>query len=46
LEAMKMEHQLRAQRDGVIAELLCREGDQVSQGAPLVRFLESTEAAS
>ena len=45
LEAMKMEHQLRAQQDGTIAELLCREGEQVSQGAPLVRFLESAEAA-
>lgn len=38
LEAMKMEHVLRADRDGMIEALQCRQGEQVSQGAMLVRF--------
>jgi 3-methylcrotonyl-CoA carboxylase alpha subunit len=42
LEAMKMEHQLRAERDGVIEALQCKQGEQVSQGAVLVRFAEET----
>jgi 3-methylcrotonyl-CoA carboxylase alpha subunit len=41
LEAMKMEHQLRAERDGVIEALQCRQGEQVSQGAVLVRFADA-----
>lgn len=44
LEAMKMEHSLLAARDGVVAEVLASEGDQVEAGAPLVR-LEAEEAA-
>ncbi|ETA53021.1 biotin carboxylase N-terminal domain-containing protein [Ponticoccus alexandrii] len=43
LEAMKMEHTMTAARDGVIAEVLVAEGDQVEAGAPLVR-LEEVEA--
>ena len=42
LEAMKMEHQLRAERDGIIEALQCKQGEQVSQGAVLVRFAEET----
>ena len=42
LEAMKMEHQLRAERDGVIEALQCKQGEQVSQGTVLVRFAEET----
>ncbi|MBC7132602.1 MAG: acetyl/propionyl/methylcrotonyl-CoA carboxylase subunit alpha [Roseovarius sp.] len=42
LEAMKMEHSLLAARDGVVAEVLARPGDQVSAGAALVR-LEAEE---
>ncbi|MEP5630483.1 MAG: acetyl/propionyl/methylcrotonyl-CoA carboxylase subunit alpha [Tateyamaria sp.] len=38
LEAMKMEHALLAQRDGVIAEVLAQDGDQVSAGTALVRL--------
>ena len=38
LEAMKMEHTLKAPRDGVIAEMLASSGDQVSNGALLVQF--------
>jgi len=36
VEAMKMEHQLKALRDGVIAEVLAKEGDQVAIRAKLV----------
>ena len=32
LEAMKMEHTLTAPRDGVVAEVLAREGSRVSDG--------------
>jgi 3-methylcrotonyl-CoA carboxylase alpha subunit len=38
LEAMKMEHSLLAARDGVVAEVLARAGDQVSAGAALIRL--------
>ena len=38
LEAMKMEHAITATQDGTIAELLVSEGDQVEQGALLVRM--------
>ena len=40
LEAMKMEHSLTASRDGVVAEVLARPGDQVEAGAPLIRLEE------
>ena len=47
LEAMKMEHALLAARDGVVAEVLAAEGDQVEAGAALVRLeAEETEAAA
>jgi 3-methylcrotonyl-CoA carboxylase alpha subunit len=36
LEAMKMEHSLTAPRDGVVAEVLARVGDQVVDGAKLL----------
>ncbi|WP_435258584.1 biotin carboxylase N-terminal domain-containing protein [Thioclava sp. FR2] len=42
LEAMKMEHTLRAARDGVVAEVLVSEGSQIEAGAALVR-LEAKE---
>ncbi|WP_299962774.1 biotin carboxylase N-terminal domain-containing protein [uncultured Roseobacter sp.] len=38
LEAMKMEHGLVAARDGVVAEVLAAEGDQVAAGAALIRL--------
>jgi 3-methylcrotonyl-CoA carboxylase alpha subunit len=38
LEAMKMEHTLRALRDGIVAEVLTTEGAQVTQGATLIRL--------
>jgi len=36
LEAMKMEQQIIAPHDGVVARLLCCEGDQVTAGTELV----------
>ncbi|WP_282094517.1 acetyl/propionyl/methylcrotonyl-CoA carboxylase subunit alpha [Epibacterium ulvae] len=38
LEAMKMEHALLSARDGAVAEVLVREGEQVEAGAALVRL--------
>ena len=38
MEAMKMEHTLHAPRDGVVAEVLFRVGDQVPEGAELLRL--------
>ncbi len=43
LEAMKMEHSLEAARDGVVAEVLCSDGDQVEAGAPLIRLEDEEE---
>ncbi len=43
LEAMKMEHTLVAPRDGVLAEVNVREGDQVIDGAVLVALLPAAE---
>jgi len=38
LEAMKMEHEIKAPHDGTVARLPYRVGDQVEAGAPLVEF--------
>jgi len=38
MEAMKMEHTIVAPGDGVVSELLYAVGDQVAEGAELVRF--------
>jgi 3-methylcrotonyl-CoA carboxylase alpha subunit len=38
MEAMKMEHTIVAPADGVVAELLYGLGDQVAEGAELLRF--------
>ncbi|MFV0291788.1 MAG: biotin carboxylase N-terminal domain-containing protein [Paracoccus sp. (in: a-proteobacteria)] len=40
LEAMKMEHTLRAARDGLVAEVLASPGDQVEAGAALICLAE------
>lgn len=42
LEAMKMEHSIRAPHAGVIKALYCQEGEMVSEGSALVE-LESAE---
>jgi biotin carboxyl carrier protein len=41
LEAMKMEHQIVAPRDGRIAAVHCREGELVQSGVELVALEES-----
>ncbi|WP_386625857.1 acetyl/propionyl/methylcrotonyl-CoA carboxylase subunit alpha [Sulfitobacter geojensis] len=46
LEAMKMEHALLAARDGIVAEVLATEGDQVEAGAALVRLEAEAEEAA
>jgi 3-methylcrotonyl-CoA carboxylase alpha subunit len=38
MEAMKMEHSIRAPADGVVAEIFYGVGDLVDGGAELVRF--------
>ncbi|RJE79762.1 acetyl/propionyl/methylcrotonyl-CoA carboxylase subunit alpha [Paracoccus sp. JM45] len=43
LEAMKMEHSLLATRDGIVAEVLAKDGDQVEAGAALIRLDEVAE---
>ena len=40
LEAMKMEHTLTAGRDGTVAEVLARAGQQVEAGAALIALAE------
>ncbi|WP_410055968.1 biotin carboxylase N-terminal domain-containing protein [Pseudomonas sp. Marseille-Q5117] len=40
LEAMKMEHSIRAPHAGVIKALYCQEGDMVSEGSALVELEE------
>lgn len=42
LEAMKMEHPMRAGRDGVVVEVRAREGEQVDAGAVLL-VVETSE---
>ena len=36
LEAMKMEHAIKAPADGVVTDIFFAEGDQVSEGAELI----------
>ena len=38
MEAMKMEHTIAAPGDGVVAELLYAPGDQVAEGAELLKL--------
>ena len=45
MDAMKMEHTIAAPADGVVAELLFAPGDQVTEGAELLR-LELPEKAT
>jgi 3-methylcrotonyl-CoA carboxylase alpha subunit len=39
MEAMKMEHSIAAPADGVVAELLYAPGDQVAEGAELLKII-------
>jgi 3-methylcrotonyl-CoA carboxylase alpha subunit len=38
MEAMKMEHTIAAPADGTVAEVLYAPGDQVAEGAELLRL--------
>ncbi|HYB53652.1 MAG TPA: biotin/lipoyl-containing protein [Thermoanaerobaculia bacterium] len=38
LEAMKMEHAIRAPRDGIVSRIAFAEGEQVEEGVPLVEM--------
>jgi propionyl-CoA carboxylase alpha chain len=38
IEAMKMQNTLRAENDGVVAEVLAKSGDSLSIGQPIMRF--------
>ncbi|MGB4058689.1 MAG: acetyl-CoA carboxylase biotin carboxyl carrier protein subunit [Burkholderiaceae bacterium] len=38
MEAMKMEHTIAAPADGTVAELLFAPGDQVTEGAELLKL--------
>ncbi|WP_225790203.1 acetyl/propionyl/methylcrotonyl-CoA carboxylase subunit alpha [Pseudomonas sp. Marseille-P8916] len=40
LEAMKMEHSIRAPHGGTVKALFCQEGDMVNEGAVLVELVE------
>jgi 3-methylcrotonyl-CoA carboxylase alpha subunit len=40
MEAMKMEHTIAAPHDGMVAELLYAPGDQVTEGAELIRLVD------
>jgi 3-methylcrotonyl-CoA carboxylase alpha subunit len=43
LEAMKMEHTIAAPADGVVTELMYAPGDQVAEGAELLKLMVSNE---
>jgi 3-methylcrotonyl-CoA carboxylase alpha subunit len=43
LEAMKMEHTIKAPAGGTVKELLYRVGEQVEEGAELLAFERSKE---
>ena len=43
LEAMKMEHQIVAPRDGTIAAIKVDEGDQVANGELLIEMAQEEE---
>jgi len=43
LEAMKMEHSIRAPHAGTVKALFCQEGDMVSEGTVLVELEERTD---
>ena len=45
VEAMKMEHTVRASKAGVIHALFCEEGEMVSEGTVLIELREAEDAA-
>ncbi|MNV93604.1 2-oxoglutarate carboxylase large subunit [compost metagenome] len=44
MEAMKMEHTIAAPADGVVQELLYAPGDQVTEGAELLKLVVAEKA--
>lgn len=46
VEAMKMEHSIRAPRTGVISAVFCSEGEMVAEGAVLVELEEVSDDAA
>lgn len=38
IEAMKMENEIQAQTDGIVAEILVHKGDSVLEGAQIIRL--------
>ena len=44
MEAMKMEHSLRAPADGILQAILCRVGDQVNEGQVLASMSDPSPA--
>ena len=46
VEAMKMEHAIKAPRAGTVAELFVEAGDQIAEGAPILRFEELPEGSA
>lgn len=40
MEAMKMEHAVKAPKDGIIDQVMCKVGQQIKEGALLVKFQE------
>jgi acetyl-CoA carboxylase biotin carboxyl carrier protein len=41
LESMKMEMPVEAEDGGVVAEILCSEGESVDEGQPLIRLTDA-----
>ncbi|MEP2438439.1 MAG: biotin/lipoyl-containing protein, partial [Roseibium sp.] len=46
LEAMKMEHTLKAPRDGVVCDVVAAQGEQVQDGTVLVALAEEDADAA
>jgi biotin carboxyl carrier protein len=46
MEAMKMEHTLTAPFDGVVADLVHKVADQVSEGSVLLRITAASGASA
>lgn len=46
LEAMKMEHSIRAPHDGVVQAVFCKEGELIADGTLLIELLEDEHASA
>lgn len=46
MEAMKMEHAIKAPRDGMVGDIRYREGEQVTEGAELIVLESAAEESS